>query len=238
MAENDISKYDKALAVTNETLDGMDWYSVDSQNVELNGLCFRKPGECLRRIPLDTTISPGVDHLSWSLAGVMLRFKTDSREIRVHAKVGHTNRVGHMAHIGIMGFDLYVGSGSSKFYAGSFRFDFNQDEYNVKVDCPFPEQKIREYTINFPLYSGLEYFRFGVTAGSTVELPTPWKDPRPVVVYGTSIQQCIGVNSFFQPFCSVQAFCSFPCTVNTRSFIRRYKNSKIFLFGIIHFFTT
>ena len=189
MAENDISKYDKALAVTNETLDGMDWYSVDTPNVELNGLSFRKTGECLRRIPLEATISSGVDHLSWSLAGVMLRFKTDSREIRVHAKVGHTNRVGHMAHIGIMGFDLYVGSGSSKYYVGSFRFDFNQDEYNVKVDCPFPEQKIREYTINFPLYSGLEYFRFGVTAGSTVELPTPWKDPRPVVVYGTSIQQ-------------------------------------------------
>ena len=110
--QNDIAKYDKALAVKNETLDGMDWYSVDSQNVELNGICFRKEGECLRRIPLDATISPGVDYLSWSMAGVMLRFKTDSREIRVHAKVDNNNRVAHMAHIGTMGFDLYVGSGS------------------------------------------------------------------------------------------------------------------------------
>ena len=190
MAEkDDITKYDKAMGVKNETLDGMDWYSVDSPNVELNGLYWRKPGEAFRRIPLDATISSGVDFLSWHMGGVMLRFKTDSPEIKVNVKVGHTSRMDHMAHVGIMGFDLYVGSGSAKFYAGSSRFDFQKDEYNVKVNRSFAEQKMREYTLHFPLYSGLEFFRLGVTEGSAVELPEPWKDSRPVVVYGTSIQQ-------------------------------------------------
>ena len=198
MAEkDDITKYDKAMGFKNETLEGMDWYSVDSPNVELNGLYWRKPGEGFRRIPIGASISSnsnpeisgGVDYLSWDTAGVMLRFKTDSPEIKVHVKVGHTSRMDHMAHVGIMGFDIYVGSGSSKFYAGSARFDFHQDEYNVKVNRQFAEQKMREYTLHFPLYSGVEYFRLGVTEGSAVELPSPWKDPRPVVVYGTSIQQ-------------------------------------------------
>ena len=43
--------------------------------------------------------------------------------------------------------------------------------------------------MHFPLYSGVEFFRLGVKEGSIVELPEPWKDPRPIVVYGTSIQQ-------------------------------------------------
>lgn len=189
MSDREITKYDKAMGFQNETLDGMDWYSVDSPNVELNGLYWRKPGDAFRRIPLDASISSGVDFLSWDTAGVMLRFKTNSPEIKVNVKVGHTSRMDHMAHVGIMGFDLYSGSGTSKFYVSSSRFDFTKDEYNTKMETITKDGQMREYTLHFPLYSGVEFFRLGVTEGSIVELPTPWKDPRPVVVYGTSIQQ-------------------------------------------------
>lgn len=189
MSEREIAKFDKAMGFKNETLDGMDWYSVDAPCVELNGFYWRKPGEGFRRIPFDSKISDGVDFLAWSTAGAMLRFKTDSQEIKVNVKVNHTCRMDHMSHIGIMGFDIYLGSGSAKTYAGSTRFNHNQDEYNVKLLNPFPTKKMREFTIHFPLYSGVDFFRLGVTEGAVVELPTPWKDPRPVVVYGTSIQQ-------------------------------------------------
>ena len=148
----EIAKYDKAMGFRNETVDGTDWYSVDSPNVELNGLYWRKPGEGFRRIPFDSKISEGVDWLAWNTAGVMLRFKTNSPEIKVNVKVGHTNRMDHMAHVGIMGFDLYVGSGSAKSYAGSSRFDHHKDEYNVIVNRKFSEEKLREFTLHFPLY--------------------------------------------------------------------------------------
>lgn len=189
MSDREIAKFDKAMGYKNEAVDGMDWYSVDAPNVELTGLYWRKPGEAFRRIPFTSKVSDGVDFLAWNTAGVMLRFRTDSQEIKVNVKVGHACRMDHMAHVGIMGFDIYLGSGSSKFYAGSTRFDHNKDEYNVKILEPFPTKKMREFTIHFPLYSGVESFRLGVNEGSVVELPTPWKDPRPVVVYGTSIQQ-------------------------------------------------
>ena len=187
--DDNIIKYDNAMGFADEVFDGMDWYSVDSPNVELNGLYWRKSGEGFRRIPMEAKISEGVDSIAWNTAGVMLRFKTNSPDINVNVKLRNTFRMYHMAHTGIMGFDIYVGSGSSKFYAGGTRFDFNQDEYNVKVNRPFSEQKMREFTLHFPLYSGVEYFRLGITKGAVLERPSAWVDSRPVVVYGTSIQQ-------------------------------------------------
>ncbi len=190
MPEQDkITKIDKAMSYQNESLDGMDWYSVDSPGLELNGLYWRKPGDAFRRIPFGTRISDGVDFLAWHTAGVMLRFRTDSPEIKVNVKLDHISRLDHMAHVGSMGFDLYMGSGIAKSYVGSARFNHNNDEYNVKLNYPFAEQKMREFTLHFPLYSGVDFFRLGLKEGSAVELPSPWKDPRPIVVYGTSIQQ-------------------------------------------------
>ena len=51
MSEREIAKFDKAMGFKNETLDGMDWYSVDAPCVELNGFYWRKPEEGFRRIP-------------------------------------------------------------------------------------------------------------------------------------------------------------------------------------------
>lgn len=189
MSGDNITKYDKALGFKEESLDGMDWYSVDAPGLELNGLNWYQPGGAFRRIPLDSSVSEGVDYLSWHTAGVMLRFKTDSRQIHVNTKLAHINRMVHMTHIGIMGFDIYVGSGTSKIYAGSTSFDYTKDEYNVRVKAPYAESEMREYTIHFPLYSGVDFFRLGVEEGSVIEAPAPWEDPRPIVVYGTSIQQ-------------------------------------------------
>ncbi len=189
MAEDNIAKFDKAMGFKNETVDGFDWYSVDTPELELNGLYWRKEGEQFRRIPFDVKVSDGVDFLAWHTAGVMLRFKTDSPEIKVNVKLHHISRVDHMAHVGSMGFDLYIGSHSAKYYVGSTRFNQGLDEYNVRIGLPFTGEKMREFTLHFPLYSGVEFFRLGVKSGSVIAPPTPWKDPRPVVVYGTSIQQ-------------------------------------------------
>ena len=184
-----IDKIDKAMAAKVANHDGMDWYTVDEPNFELNGLYWYKPGDAFRRIPLDATVSTGVDFLSWETSGAMLRFKTDAKEIRLDVKTEHNSKMDHMAHVGSMGFDVYLGSGDRKFYRQSTRFNQNLDEYITPVLGPLPESKMREVTIHFPLYSGVSYLRIGLTEGAVIEKPTPWKDDRPVVVYGTSIQQ-------------------------------------------------
>ena len=184
-----IQEIDKAMGFREESLDGFDWHGVDDPGFELNGLYWRKTSEPFRRLPFGRWISNGVNTLAWDTAGVMLRFKTDSPEIRVHTKIWNSSRMDHMAHVGAMGFDIYLGSGSAKFFAGVTRFDHKKDEYNVTVFGPAQSGKMREFTLNFPLYSHPHFLRIGLKEGSKVEPPSPWKDPRPVVVYGTSIQQ-------------------------------------------------
>lgn len=188
----DIAKNDKNMAVVNQTEDGMDWYKVTDPGFQLDGnYWFAKTG-LFKRFPLndpELQIPENADDLSWHTAGEMLRFRSDAKEIRIRVKVYHTARMDHMAMVGSMGFDLYVGEQTKKQYVRSSRFDFNQDEYLVTVFGPFPERKMHEFTLHFPLYSGVEEFAIGLDNGSAVEAPTPWKDPRPVVMYGTSIQQ-------------------------------------------------
>ncbi len=185
----ELSNIDKNMAFDMKTQDGMDWYDVDAKGFEISGLYWRKTGEPLRRLPFDMKVSEELDCLAWNTAGVMLRFRSDTAEIRVSAKLEHYFSGDTMAAVGARGFDLYLGSGNKKNYCKSSRFDPTKDEYIVSLFGPVEIKRMREFTIHFPLYSGLQSVQFGLTEGALIEKPTPWRDPRPVVVYGTSIQQ-------------------------------------------------
>ena len=192
MSDPDIKTIDRNMDFVNQSADGMDWYSVDDAPFCLDGLHWRKKGEGFRRLPMEgCSISPGVDKtLSWHTAGAMLRFVTDAEEIKVDVKLHKNARMDHMAATGSMGFDLYCGKGSAKKFAGVARFDRDQDEYLVPVfQLGERKKQEREFTLHFPLYSGVERLRIGLSAGAAVKAPSPWLDPRPVVIYGTSIQQ-------------------------------------------------
>ena len=149
--EVNISQLDKAMAAKVAKRSGMDWYTVDTKNMKLDGLHWRKAGEPFRRIPLNASVSKGVDYLAWNTAGVMLRFKTNAKEIRIDAKLHHIHRMYHMTPLGSMGFDLYQGSGTSKFYRKSASFSPNKNEYIATVFGPVKTEKIREFTLHFPL---------------------------------------------------------------------------------------
>lgn len=191
MSDTDIRKIDKNMDFVNGKTDGFDWYGVDDEPFVLDGLYWRKPGEAFRRLPLGYSISPGIDAtLSWHTAGAMLRFVSDADEIRIAVKLHHNARMDHMASVGSMGFDLYCGAGSNKKYVRSARFDRSLDEYTVPVfERGERPHKEREFTLHFPLYCGVESFKIGLNNGAVVKAPSAWSDPRPVVVYGTSIQQ-------------------------------------------------
>ena len=184
-----VRKFDKNMDHQDASREGMDWYSVDSPGFCLDGLFWRKPGDPFRRIPLDAHVTEAVDHLAWHTAGCMLRFKSDASEIRVRVRYEKVEHWDHMACTGYMGFDLYTGSGTAKFYNRTARFDWQKNEYTSVMFGPGMEKKMREFTIHFPLYAHPDEMEIGLTEGALVSAPSPWQDPRPVVVYGTSIQQ-------------------------------------------------
>lgn len=188
----DIRKIDPNMNFADSSDGDMIWYSADDEPFVLDGLYWRKKGEAFRRLPLEgVNISGGIDvTLSWHTAGAMLRFTTDASEIRLDVKLHKNARMDHMASTGSMGFDLYCGKGSAKKFIRVARFDHKLDEYNVPIfQLNGREPGMREFTLHFPLYCGVEKFRIGLPQQARVEAPSPWPDPRPIVVYGTSIQQ-------------------------------------------------
>ena len=187
--ELDLKKIDKNMDFDHNTADGMDWYTIDDAPFALDGLYWYTPGKQFRRLPEDVHVSEGVDYLAWHTAGVMARFCSDADEIRVNVKITHATPSDHMTMTCRSGFDLYVGSGTSKVYSKTTRFDFSKLEYIATVFGPAQKKKMREFTLHFPLYSHPEKLLIGVTTGAKILPPSPWRDPRPVVVYGTSIQQ-------------------------------------------------
>ena len=188
MAES-VRKYDKDMKETNTSQDGVTWYNCDTPNFHLDGLHWRKVGEIFRRIPLDAHVTEAVDYLSYHTSGVMLRFKSNTQEIRVHVKYDKVDRWDHMSCTGYMGFDLYIGSSNSKFYHKTARFNYQDNEYTACLFGPNMESKMREFTIHFPLYAHPELVEIGLSNGATILEPTPFCDDKPIVVYGTSIQQ-------------------------------------------------
>ncbi|MBE6370856.1 MAG: hypothetical protein E7055_02130 [Lentisphaerae bacterium] len=185
-----LEEIDPAMGFVTVNRDGMDWHTVDSPGFELNGFYWRKPGEILRRLPESVKITEELDILAWNTAGGMLRFRSDTSDIRIAAQLDHAFKNSDIGTaVGGCGFDLYLGQGAAKTFHRVTRFDATADEYTVPIFGPAPVKKIREFTIHFPLYSGLKKLEFGLTPGAQILPPTPWPDPRPIVLYGTSIEQ-------------------------------------------------
>lgn len=190
MAEtSDIGKIDKNLATNCESLAGYDIYNVDSPSFELRGMPWRRPGGPFGRFAPEANLdfSQGVKSLAPCTTGACLRFRTNATEVKLHAIV-NGRRMCHMTLIGSMGFDLYVGTGRTQVFAQSTRFNYSDNEYTCLLFAAHNEI-MRDFTIYFPLYSGVQCVDIGLTKGAKVEAPTPWIDNRPIVVYGTSITQ-------------------------------------------------
>lgn len=185
----DITKYDKNMIVRQAVENGIVWHSADDAPFVLDGFPFRKPGEPFRRLPASDPQNPlpkSVDSLANCTAGGMLRFRSDTEKVLVRVKVGGC-RMDHMAFIGSMGFDLYVGGPFGKVLAGVTRLKLDQNEYTSQLLKT--TKAMREYTLHFPLYSSVLSFEIGLSDGAEILPPSPWADDRPIVIYGTSIQQ-------------------------------------------------
>lgn len=172
-------------------MEDLKWYSVDDAGFQLDGLYWRKKGGVFRRIPEKAFVSERVNALADSMAGVMLRFRSDTAmiAIKVKLKIWIESFSSKMPSVATTGFDLYIGSGKAKTFFGASTKKRDASEYQTVMFGPVQNRKMREFTLNFPLWSGIEEFQIGLSPDAKILPPTPWPDPRPVAVYGTSIQQ-------------------------------------------------
>lgn len=181
----DITSIDKNFIVkTDIEKDDIRFYNVDDEPFKVYGI-FKENGK-YRRMPGDVAknITRGIDALHTNTAGGRVRFKTDSQYIAIHAKMDGLIKMSHFALTGSVGFDLYVNNKYEKTFVPPFDIE---DGFESIVE--FIDKELREITINFPLYSGVNDLYVGLQNDAIAEEASPYKNTKPIVYYGSSITQ-------------------------------------------------
>lgn len=181
----DITSIDKNFIIKSDIeKDDIRFYNVEDKPFKVYGI-FKEDGK-YRRMPGDVAknITRGIDALHTNTAGGRVRFKTDSQYVAVHAEMEGLIKLSHFALTGSVGFDLYVGNKYNKTFVPPF-----DTEDGFEGIMEFPNKELREITINFPLYSGVNNLYVGLQNDATIEEASPYKNTKPVVYYGSSITQ-------------------------------------------------
>ncbi|MDD6313201.1 MAG: SGNH/GDSL hydrolase family protein, partial [Firmicutes bacterium] len=161
------------------------FYDIKRQPFKIYGV-FYENGK-YRRIPeaVAKAVSEDVWALHTNTAGGRVRFKTDSPYIAIHAEMSGVGKMSHFALSGSAGFDLYD---ADKGYIQTFIPPFDiADGYESVIETESSE--IREYIINFPLYSNVDELYIGISDTASVYEPDPYRIEKPIVYYGSSITQ-------------------------------------------------
>lgn len=187
--EIDIEKLDPNMTLEKADTNGVAWFDPRTAPFRLVGFPWISDDKVYRRLPVkpEWPIRPAVDSLADSTAGGQIQFQSDSPKVLVRVKLRQPSGMYHMPATGQSGFDLYLGQAGEQRYAGTTRFDSGAKDYEVTL---FTGSKSnRHFTLNFPLYNGVDSVEIGVVAGATIAAPLPYKHDGRIVVYGTSITQ-------------------------------------------------
>ena len=181
----DISSVDKNFKVESK-LNKKDivFYDVKSEPFSVHGV-FYENGK-FRRMNEDVAkgVSEGVYWLHSNTAGGRVRFKTDSKYVAIYTKMSNIGKMPHFALTGSAGFDLYINERYYKSFVPPFDIT---DGYEGVIE--FSSKKMREITINFPLYSDVNELYIGLSEKATVEKASEYRVEKPIVYYGSSITQ-------------------------------------------------
>ena len=175
------------------------WLDPCAAPCQLSGFAWFTEDRLFRRLPQmpPRPLPQAVEELAWCTAGGQLRFVSDTGTLAISVKLRTAFGMDcqppsspygfeHMAQTGVSGFDLYLGEpGKERFYAVT-RFPAGAGEY----ECRLLDRNGRgplSCILNFPLFNGVEELRIGINAEASLAAPPPYRQDRPVVVYGTSI---------------------------------------------------
>lgn len=181
----DISKIDKNFKVeTKIEREGLTFYDIDEAPFKVCGV-YRE-GEHYVRLPADIakSVNDGVFGLHTHTASGRVRFVTDSPYVAVSVKLNHAYKMPHFAFTGSVGCDMYSGTRYIRTIVPPTNVT---TEYEGIMDTPFTDE--REYTINMPLYSGIDKMYIGIKEGSVLKAAPDYEITKPVVYYGSSVTQ-------------------------------------------------
>jgi hypothetical protein len=174
------------------------FYNVKDEPFTVDGLYHDKEENAFKRMPdhIAAATSANVAYFNRHTAGGRVRFRTDSSQIIIKPQMPSLTLFPHMALTGSSCFDLYLGEGGASTFCQSFKPP--QDYYGM-VDpsfyseyesvLKFKDSRMREITINFPLYNEVRELSVGLDISAAVEKSGGYRYPKPILFYGSSITQ-------------------------------------------------
>lgn len=171
--------------------ENLKWFDPrDNKNLEIRGLYWFNKEKRYHRFPLsmENAVRESLVQLASCTSGGQMRFRTDSTRIII--SVTNTGCTGYptMAEVGRRGFDLYTGAPGKEVFWNSALPVAGEKSYAASL-FTHKERKMRDFTLNFPLYCGVEEVLIGIDADSELLPPQELAVKAPVVIYGTSITQ-------------------------------------------------
>ncbi len=183
-------KLDSRMALKKINSNGTTWYNPKRYPFQLVGFEWIKQDSVYRRLPVHSEwkLSKAVENLANHTAGGQVRFKTNSKRILVNVNLAEASGMYHMPATGQSGFDLYVLDNGLNRYIKTTRFPVKSTNYTVEIFTS-NTKKMRSFTLNFPLYNGVNSLQIGLDTMAVVKAPNPFKIEGKFVIYGTSITQ-------------------------------------------------
>jgi hypothetical protein len=166
------------------------WYNPQEVPFAISGFAWFKRDCRYRRMPVkpEWKLPEAVDALADCTAGGQVRFQTNSKTVSLRAVLRGPANIPHMPATAQCGFDLYHGLPGRQRFCTVTKFDVARDAFSLALlSCK--ESAMRNITINFPLYQGVEEVAIGLDPGAQLVKSPPYAFGKPIVVYGTSITQ-------------------------------------------------
>jgi len=183
-------KLDPNMTLQKAEDDGIIWLDPRKEPFKLSGFDWIQDDDVYRRLPVrpDWEIRDAVDQLANHTAGGQIRFRSNSKKILIRVELREKSGMYHMPATGQSGFDMYIKDGDIQRYQRTTRFPADTIRYQVEL-LNSDEKQMRDFTLNFPLYNGVNSVLVGIEAKSRVRRPKSFSHPGKIVIYGTSITQ-------------------------------------------------
>lgn len=165
---------------------GFSWYDATQWPVE--NKCWNDVDRYFARFPsrAKDKVTDAVWNLSQHSAGEVVRFRTDSDQIKVrYTLLNASVAMSHMPATGVSGLDLYAFDEETKTWRWAAVTQPTK-KTEEKTWISGMEKKEREYMAYLPLYNGIDALSIGVPEGASFTALSPRTD-KPIVYYGTSI---------------------------------------------------
>ena len=189
-ADNDMGAIDANMRVPPVKEDGLAWHSPKNPPFRVSGFAWFEKEKTYRRLPAKpaAALPSNVDYLANCTAGGKISFRSDTTRLAVKVKLVENRVMHNMAPIGHSGFDLYLGPPGGQKYCSSTPLEAGSLSYQADLHRTDADGW-KEFTLNFPLYNGVEEVLVGLSEDAEVAPPSPFASDRRIVIYGGSTVQ-------------------------------------------------